>query len=113
VAVVALIASAPGTRQQPQSEALVARTAPIASDPTPAVNVARAVNFTSDPILMPSPLVQPVAATRSLSGYGYDTRAQPSPWRHDGSGAQRQGTAPYVYVIVPQGAGAAESQRPH
>jgi sigma-E factor negative regulatory protein RseA len=118
VAVVALMASAPGTRQQmpQQAEALASsRTLPAAGDPKPAtsIDVARAVNFTNDPIVMPSPLVQPVSATRSLPGYGYDPRLQQSsPWRHDGFGMQqRQGATPYVLVIVPQGAEA--QQRPH
>lgn len=113
VAVVALLASAPGTRQQPQSETLVARTAPTASEPAPAIDVARAVDFTNDPIMVQSPLVRPVSATRSLPGYGYDPRFQQvSPWRHDGFGAQRQGPAPYVLMIGPSAA-ASETQRPH
>jgi sigma-E factor negative regulatory protein RseA len=111
VAVVALLASAPNTRQQPQSEALVARTAPTASEPARASDMARAVNFTNDPILVQSPLVRPVSATLSPSGYGYDPRLPQSPWRHEGFGAQRQGPAPYVLMIVPPGA--AEAQRPH
>ena len=113
VAVVALLASAPGTRQQPQSEALVARAVPAAGESARTNDIARAVNFTNDPILMPSPLVQPVSATRSLPGYGYDSRAQQlqSPWGHGGLGAQRQGPAPYILLVAPQGA--AESQRPH
>jgi sigma-E factor negative regulatory protein RseA len=114
VAVVALLASGPnGNRQAPQSsEALVAKATPAVTPVTPAADIARAVNFNADPIMVQSPLVQPASATRSLpGGYGYDPRfQQQSPWRHEAFGVQRPGG--YVLLVVPQG-DAVQQQRPH